>query len=123
MIGERYFAQAVELRAAARTAHASVIAAHDRARYYRAVVLPLWQEIVDQTQLQYNAMQLSPVQLLQAKQEQIETAEASIRAIRDYWVEKTKLNLVLAGGSMASDQDLVPLEFASASLNLRPSRG
>ena len=43
--------------------------ARSRSRYYEAVVLPLRDHIVQQTQLQYNAMQVPTFQLLEAKRD------------------------------------------------------
>jgi outer membrane protein, heavy metal efflux system len=94
---ELYAAQAVALRSQVRTAHAAVIAARERAAYYVKVVLPLRQQIVEQTQLQYNAMQIGAFQLLEAKEQQIEAANAYISALRDYWVARTDLDQLLAG--------------------------
>lgn len=94
---ERYAAQAVGIRAQARALHATLLAARDQAEYYAKVVLPLRQRIVDQTQLQYNAMQVGAFQLLVAKQQQIDAANDYIRALRDYWLARTQLDLLLSG--------------------------
>jgi cobalt-zinc-cadmium efflux system outer membrane protein len=94
---ERYYARAVEVRSRVRAANAVVSSAHDRARYYRMVVLPLRQQIVDQTQLQYNAMQVSAFQLLQAKRDQIEAGASYIGALRDYWIARTRLEQIVSG--------------------------
>ena len=98
---ELYTATAVEVRSRVRATHESVAAARDRARYYEQVILPLRQQIVEQTQLQYNAMQVGAFQLLLAKQQQIDTGNAYIQALRDYWIARTELDLLL-NGRMAS---------------------
>ncbi len=98
---ERHAALAVEIRSRVRAAHESVVAARDQADYYAKVILPLRQQIVEQTQLQYNAMQIGTFQLLQSKREQIEAGSAYLRALRDYWVARTELDLLL-NGRMAS---------------------
>jgi cobalt-zinc-cadmium efflux system outer membrane protein len=94
---EHYHARAVEVRSRARAAHAVVASARSRARYYQQVILPLRQQIVDQTQQQYNGMQVSAFQLLEAKRNQIEAGTSYIEALRDYWVARTKLEQVLSG--------------------------
>ena len=94
---ELYAATAVEVRSRVRATHESVAAARDQARYYERVILPLRQQIVEQTQLQYNAMQVGAFQLLLAKQQQIDAGNAYIRALRDYWVARTELDLLLNG--------------------------
>lgn len=94
---ERLYALAVELRAQIRAAGSAVCTSRDRARYYEHVILPLRAEIVRQTQLQYNAMQVSAFQLLQARRNQIEAGARYIEALRDYWIARTRLEQVLSG--------------------------
>lgn len=94
-----YAARAVAVRSQVRTALAAVLAARDQVEYYAKVIIPLRQRIVDQTQLQYNAMQLGAFQLLQAKQQQIDAANAYLRTLRDYWLARTELERILSGGS------------------------
>lgn len=94
---QRYAAMAVSLRARARAAGDAVIAARDQAEYYRRVILPLRGKIVEQTQLQYNAMQVSPLELLRAKQQQIDTGATYIRSLRAYWLARTELDQLLSG--------------------------
>jgi len=95
----KYVAEAVSLRARVRAAYLAVTAARDRAQYYAGIVLPLRQQIVDQTQLQYNAMQIGAFQLLQAKRDQIEAGARYIDALRDYWIARTTLDQILSGRS------------------------
>lgn len=92
-----YASTAVELRAAARTAASRLQAARDAAEYYRNVVLPLKQKLLDETQLQYNAMSVGVFQLLQAKRDQIQTAMAYVDQLREYWLARTRVEQLLAG--------------------------
>lgn len=94
---ERYFARAVEIRSRVRAALADMNSAFDRARYYEAVILPLRQQIVEQTQLQYNAMQASAFQLLQAKRDQIEAGVQYIESLRDYWQARAAFDQIMHG--------------------------
>jgi cobalt-zinc-cadmium efflux system outer membrane protein len=94
---ERTIARAIEIRSRARAAHAGVVSAYDRARYYERVILPLKQRLVDETQLQYNAMQVSAFQLLQAKRDQITAGAEYVVSIHDYWRAKAALDQILAG--------------------------
>jgi cobalt-zinc-cadmium efflux system outer membrane protein len=65
--------------------------------YYRDILLPLHERIVNESQLQYNAMQLGPIQLLRAREQQIETAVAYIEALRDYWLARGDAGQILSG--------------------------
>ena len=65
--------------------------------YYRDILLPLHERIVNESQLQYNAMQLGPIQLLRAREQQIETAVAYIEALRDYWLARGDVGQIQSG--------------------------
>jgi len=65
--------------------------------YYRDIVLPLHERIVNEAQLQYNAMQLSPFELLRAREQQIQTAVSYIEALRDYWLARGDLEQLMSG--------------------------
>ena len=60
-------------------------------------MLPLHERIVNESQLHYNAMQLGPIQLLRAREQQIETGAAYVEALRDYWLARTELAQLLSG--------------------------
>jgi len=94
---ERYHARAVEVRSRVRAAHSVVLSARARARYYQEVILPQRQRIVEETQLQYNGMQVSTFQLLQVKRNQVEAGASFIEALRDYWVARTRLEQIMGG--------------------------
>jgi outer membrane protein TolC len=93
----RHADAAIRVRAAARAASSRLEAASKNATYYREVLLPLRQQIVDETQLQFNAMSVGVFQLLQAKRDQIETARAYVDALLEYWTARTQVEQLLAG--------------------------
>jgi cobalt-zinc-cadmium efflux system outer membrane protein len=93
----RYEAAAVEARSQVRAAYARMLAARQRAEYYRRQVLPLYGRILEQTERQYNAMQVGVFALLQAKQSQIDAGRSYIEALRDYWVARTELEKAVGG--------------------------
>lgn len=90
-------AQAVQIRAAARAAAIRVAAARDRATYAKQVLLPARERILNQTQLQFNAMNISVFQLLMAKRDQVETARIYVEALRDYWTTRAELEQLRSG--------------------------
>jgi outer membrane protein, heavy metal efflux system len=94
---QQYAATAIQTRSRVRTAWADLHAARSRAEYYQAVLLPLNERIVNESQLQYNAMQIGAFQLLQAKRQQIQTAEQYIQTLQDYWLARTELEQIAAG--------------------------
>jgi cobalt-zinc-cadmium efflux system outer membrane protein len=94
---QEYYALAVRIRSTARAVQDRLEGARDRALYYRDILLPLQERIVNEVQLQYNAMQLGPFQLLRAREEQIQTAVAYIEALRDYWLARGDAGQILSG--------------------------
>ena len=94
---QRYHATAIRTRAAARLASENLRSARARVEQHQQSLLPLHDRIVSQSLLQYNAMQISPFQLLQAKQGQVNAAVSSVESLRDYWTAHADLQRVIAG--------------------------
>ena len=111
----QYVATAVRLRSVVRVAREQLMFSRAQVEWYRTVQLPLRERIVEQSQLQYNAMQLGVFQLIQARREEIRAGRGYIDALRTYWVARANLSRLLAGGSpdeaMGSDASSVqPIE-------------
>jgi outer membrane protein TolC len=95
---QRAFADAaIRIRSAARSAAARLSAAQQSATYYRDILLPLRQRIVDETQLQFNAMSVGAFQLLQAKRDQIEAARTYVELLRSYWTARAEVDQLSIG--------------------------
>ncbi len=92
-----YTALAIEIRSAVRSAKYRLVNARRQANYYKQVIVPLSEQIALETQLQFNAMQLGVFQLLQARQMQPRFKRSYIDALRDYWIARTELELLLDG--------------------------
>lgn len=93
-----YYATAVKLRAAARAAQSRLENVRGRVVYYQDVLLPLREQITQETLLQYNAMQIGAFQLLDARRQQIQTAAEFIEALREYWAARATLDTLRSGG-------------------------
>ena len=96
-IQQEYYALGVRIRVQARAVRDRLEGASDRAMYYRDILLPLHERIVNEAQLQYNAMQLGPFQLLRAREQQIQTAVAYVESLRDYWLARADVEQILSG--------------------------
>jgi cobalt-zinc-cadmium efflux system outer membrane protein len=94
---ERVAALAVDIRSEAREARTRVAAAHEVARHYRDVMLPLQQTIVSETLKLYNGMLVGVYDLLLAKQAQVQTARQYVAANKEFWLAWTDLELALGG--------------------------
>lgn len=77
-------ATAIELRAGARAARIAALGTYAEARHLRDVVIPLRQQVVDQTVLHYNAMDADPFALINARQELAEAGARYIDAMRRF---------------------------------------
>jgi cobalt-zinc-cadmium efflux system outer membrane protein len=94
---QEYYALGVQIRSMVRTVHERLQGAQDRALYYRDIVLPLRERIVNETQLHYNAMQLGVFDLVRAREQQIQGAIAYIEALLDYWLARADFAHLLSG--------------------------
>lgn len=94
---QEYYALAVRIRATARAVLDRLEGARDRALFYKDILLPLRERIVNEGQLQYNAMQIGIFHLLRARAEQIDTATGYVDALRDYWLASTELAAIASG--------------------------
>jgi cobalt-zinc-cadmium efflux system outer membrane protein len=94
---QEYYDLAVRVRATARAVADRLQGARDRALYYRDVVLPLQDLVVNEAQLHYNAMQLGPIELLRAREQQIEAASGYVDALHDYWIAYGDHQQLMAG--------------------------
>jgi outer membrane protein, heavy metal efflux system len=92
-----YYALAVRIRSTARAIQDRMRGAQDRALYYRDILLPLQERIVNEAQLQYNAMQIGIFQVLRDRERQIETGAAYVEALREYWLARADLALLSSG--------------------------
>lgn len=101
--GDRYAARAIEVRSDVRAAVARMATARKKAEFYRRAVLPTQAVVTDQTLLRYNGMFVGVFDLLEARQEQIDSARDYIEAVEEYWVTRTELERVLARRLPAGD--------------------
>ena len=94
---QAYYALAVQIRSAARSVRDRVQGARNRSLYYRDIMLPLRERIVNESQLQYNAMQIGIFDLLRSQERQIQAAAAYIDSQLNYWLARTDLEHLLSG--------------------------
>lgn len=92
-------AMAVEVRARARAARQRTLAAYAEVRHLREVVLPLNERLLNEAVLQYNAMNLSTFELLQARRDQVDAGRRYIDALRRFWIASAE-TAALGRGAM-----------------------
>jgi cobalt-zinc-cadmium efflux system outer membrane protein len=105
-VEQNYYALAVDIRSGVRSAYQHTMAARERADYYHKVVIPLRHSITEESQKEYNAMQIGGFQLLQAKRDEVEAGKDYIESLRDYWLARCELDEILAGRFVPSERPL-----------------
>jgi outer membrane protein TolC len=78
-------------------------------------VLPLRQTISEETELQYNAMQVDAFTLLETARANAAAKVASIEAKRNFWLAAADLSAVLGGGGLSQERATFAAADASAS--------
>ena len=90
-----------------RVAYDSYRSAYDLARHYRNEVVPLYQNITEESVLQYNGMLIGVFDLLAAARAQSASVLQAIEAERDFWRADAALKASLLG------QPIAPLTLSS----------
>jgi outer membrane protein, heavy metal efflux system len=94
---QRYLALAADIRSDVRSARDRMLLARRQVEYFKSTLLPTRTRVTEESQLEYNAMQIGPFQLLQAKQEEVKTGADSVEALRDYWIARAELEKAVGG--------------------------
>jgi len=94
---ERYTDLAVRIRRSARSAYVESEASGNNSRYLREVIIPLRSSITEQTQRQFNAMQLGVFQLLEARRHELDAGRRYVETLRDHWIARTHVEALLLG--------------------------
>ncbi|MGE0868876.1 MAG: TolC family protein [Kofleriaceae bacterium] len=90
-------ASVIELGAAARAARVTALAAYEEARRIQTTVLPLRQEIYDQTLRHYNAMDANQFTLIVASRDLVEGQQQHVDAVRRYWTAMAEVQALERG--------------------------
>jgi outer membrane protein TolC len=107
-------ALAVNARSQAREAYNAYSSGRAIVAKYESEVLPLRETISQQTELQYNAMQVDAFTLLETARANAAAKVASIEAKRNFWLASTDLSVaVLGGGSLSQEGTMIAAADAS----------
>jgi outer membrane protein TolC len=71
------------------------------AKRYRDEIVPLRKKILDESLLRYNGMLMSPFELMSAARDQVLAINRYIESLRDFWLVKSDLDMVLVGTPIA----------------------
>ena len=95
--GAQYRAAQVEVASAVRLVADRLRITRDQAVRYRDILVPLQKDLMQETQLHFNAMQLGVFQLLAAKKEELQVRQAYVEALRNYWVARAEAEQLMNG--------------------------
>lgn len=90
-------ATAVNARSEVREAYGHYRASYDIARHHRDEIVPLKKRISEEQLLRYNGMLIGVFELLADARSQISSVNASIEALRDFWLAQAELDQALIG--------------------------
>ena len=91
---------AVNAQSEVREVYSGYRSAYDVAKHYRDEVVPLKKRISDEQMLRYNGMLISVFALLADARSQVMSVNASIEALRDYWMAESALQMAQTGRSV-----------------------
>ena len=110
---ERYQGLAIDLRSSARDTSNHLRSAHARARQYETVILPAQKTVMEQTLLQYNAMQVGVFQLLEARRELLDVQLAHADTVREYWSAQAAYEALLSGRMVNTESPAASTKMAA----------
>ena len=88
---------AINARSEVREAYLGYRTSYDIASHYRDEIVPLRKRIADENLLRYNGMLIGVFELLADARSQIASVNASIEALRDFWIAQADLEMALIG--------------------------
>ena len=94
---DKLTAMELSVRSEVREILAQVLAAQNTLEAYRKTMGPLHARVVELSQERYNNMTLSALDLLAAKQEQLNAQVEQVEALRDYWTHRVELERAVGG--------------------------
>lgn len=90
---------AVNAQSEVREAYSSYRSNYDIAKHYRDEIVPLHKKILNENQLRYNGMLVSPFELLADARAQVTSVKSYIESLKQFWISESALHMTLTGGT------------------------
>ena len=113
---------AVNARSEVRTSYSDYVGTYDLAKHYRDEIVPLRKTISDELLLRYNGMLASVFELLADSREQIASVNASIEALKSFWLAETELQMALGGRLPATAMSDTPAAIVPPPAVAKPAK-
>ena len=94
---------AINAQSEVREAYANYRASYDIAKHYRDEIVPLRKRILDENQLRYNGMLISPFELLADARSQVSSVNSYIESLHDFWLAESALQMTLIGSTQSME--------------------
>jgi Outer membrane efflux protein len=113
---------AVNARSEVRASYSDYVGVYDLAKHYRDEIVPLRKKISDELLLRYNGMLASVFELLADSREQVASVNASIEALKSFWLAETELQMALGGRLTTSAISNAPTADAPPPAMVKPAK-
>jgi outer membrane protein TolC len=107
-------AEALALRAHARAAATNLVSARDQWQRQQTVVLPMHQAVLDEAVKQYNAMTMTPMELIDLRRDELEARVREVELRAAYWRARIDVDALMAGGPVGEARPSMPAPGAPA---------
>ena len=94
---DRFEALAVDVRSQIRELRDELTSKRDIALFYQDELLPGQRRILNESLIQYNAMEIENFELFSTKAEEARTEREYLDAVRDYWITRAELERAVGG--------------------------
>jgi cobalt-zinc-cadmium efflux system outer membrane protein len=94
---DKFEALAVDVRSQIRELRDELTSKREIARFYQGELLPGQRRILNESLIQYNAMEIENFELFSTKAEEARTEREYLEAVRDYWTTRAELERAVGG--------------------------
>jgi len=94
---DKFEALAIDVRSEIRGLRDELASKREIARFYRHELLPGQRQILNESLLNYNAMEIGNFELFTTKAEEARNEREYIDAVRDYWITRAELERAVGG--------------------------
>jgi cobalt-zinc-cadmium efflux system outer membrane protein len=94
---DKFEALAVDVRSQIRELRDELTSKRDIALFYQDELLPGQRRILNESLIQYNAMEIENFELFSTKAEEARTEREYLDAVRDYWITRAELERAVGG--------------------------
>jgi len=94
---DKFEALAVDVRSQIRELRDELTSKREIARFYQNELLPGERQILKESLMQYNAMEIQNFELFSTKAEEARTEREYLEAVREYWITRAELERAVGG--------------------------